>query len=340
MTGHVAYAAGSPCPTLVLDAAYIPAATSDLVRHLAVVRRRLAAADRAHILKLAVVRPAAHPMYDLDYRFVQALPGGFDRFELRGSCGHSILATVAAAERMGLVRALRPGGRVRVNVLNNGDTVVCEVAARPAPTDLWFTVHFVQQRPVPLAELLIAGEPRTVLEAAGRRYEVSLVSSGNPYVFVDARTLGLDAAACLFAAGDAVHAELVALRRAAAVRLGWPPDGAFPKIAAVLPDGPGALAARALSVPSWHPTIALTGAVCLASAVRIPGTVPAGAAAEGGHLDDTLRILTAGGRTGVTTAVEPVAGEPALCWSSVAGKRVTLEGALPRPARRKADACC
>ncbi|GAA1332675.1 hypothetical protein GCM10009660_07490 [Catellatospora bangladeshensis] len=56
--------------------------------------------------------------------------------------------------------------------------------------------------------------------------------------------------------------------------LGWPP-GVFPKIAALMPDEGGAVAARAVSVPSWHPTLALTGAVCVAAAAAIPGTVPA-----------------------------------------------------------------
>ncbi|QTR06025.1 hypothetical protein J7S33_06940 [Saccharothrix algeriensis] len=42
-----------------------------------------------------------------------------------------------------------------------------------------------------------------------------------------------------------------------------------------MPDEGGAVAARAVSVPSWHPTLALTGAVCVAAAAAIPGTVPA-----------------------------------------------------------------
>ncbi|GGP76106.1 acyl-CoA dehydrogenase family protein [Streptomyces abikoensis] len=68
---------------------------------------------------------------------------------------------------------------------------------------------------------------------------------------------------------------MLEIRRAAIEPLGWSKDSVFPKIAAVGAYQPGRLATRAISVPSWHPTLALTGATCLAAATTIPGTVPA-----------------------------------------------------------------
>ncbi|WP_425247615.1 PrpF domain-containing protein [Streptomyces sp. NEAU-NA10] len=330
MIGHLAYAAGSPCPTFVLDSARLPREDTALLGHLTEARRYLTSAGGAHVLKIALVEPSAHPMFDLDYRFVQALPGAPDLFDLRGSCGHSVLAAVVAAARCGMLPRLVPGARVRVRVRNNGDSVVCEVD-RVERDAVGFTVTFVQPRPVPFTDLLPTGQARTVLEANGQRVEVSLVSSANTYAFVDARSLRVSDQSALFAADGELLQRLEALRGAAARRLGWPTGGAFPKIAAVLPGEDGGVAARALTVPGWHPTIALTGAVCLGTAARIPGTVPWRITREAEAGDGLLDITTPGGRAAVTAVVSLPGtddGDGALLWSSVARKRVTFQGSF------------
>ncbi|WP_405561800.1 PrpF domain-containing protein [Streptomyces sp. NBC_01180] len=327
MIAHLAYATGSPCPTLVLAADTVPQTESALLEHLAGVRRLLDATGNGHVLKIALVRPSPHPMYDLEYRFVQALPGAAESFDLRGSCGHSILSSAVVAERMGMLPRLSVGTRVRVHVLNNGDSVVCEVDAVDRDTAR-FTVHSVPTRVIPLTELLITGEPRTAVAVDGELHQVSLVSSGNAYAFLDARTVGVKDPDALFAGGDALFGVLARIRAAVTDQLGWAAGGAFPKIAALLPVEAGRIAARAISVPSWHPTIALTGAVCLGSAIRVPGTVPWRIAQELG-CPDGLEIVTLGGRTAVTTAVQDIDGVASLCWVSVERKRVTFQGAFP-----------
>jgi 2-methylaconitate cis-trans-isomerase PrpF len=126
-TAHLVRAEGAPCPTLVVGADRLPDGDEELLESLARIRDGLDTATRRAVLKNAVVRPSSHPLFDLDYYFVQSLPGGRNRFDTRGSCGHSILAAVEAAARDGMIPPLEPGRRVRVNVLNNGDQVVCEV---------------------------------------------------------------------------------------------------------------------------------------------------------------------------------------------------------------------
>ncbi|MEU9092876.1 PrpF domain-containing protein [Streptomyces sp. NPDC048428] len=334
MIAHLAYAAGSPCPTLVLDADAVPQDDGSLLEYLAGVRRRLEATGNAQVLKIALVRPSRHPMFDLEYRFVQALPDAVHSFDLRGSCGHSILSSAVVAERVGMLPRLSVGSRVRVKVLNNGDSVVCEVDAVDRDTAR-FTVHFVPPEAIPVTDLLITGEPRTTIAVDGELAQVSLVSSGNAYAFLDARTVGVKDPEALFAGGEALFGTLTRIRAAVTSHLGWPAGGAFPKIAALLPVDEGRIAARAISVPSWHPTIALTGAVCLGSAVQIPGTVPWQVAQELG-CPDGLEIITPGGRTAVTAAVQNTDGVAALSWASVDHKRVTFQGPLsldpPAPA--------
>ncbi|MER0446908.1 PrpF domain-containing protein [Streptomyces sp. Edi4] len=327
MIGHLAYATGSPCPTVVLDAGRMAPDEDTIRRDLTEVRRYLDAAGGSHVLKFALVRPSDHPMFDLDYRFVQALPGGPDRFDFRGSCGHSILSAVVSAERAGMLAKLTAGDRVRVNVLNNGDSVVCEIDAT-GRDEVRLTVYFVQSSAVPVSRLLLAGEPRTALEADGRIYPVSLVSAGNAYVFVDARELGVRDHTALFSAGSDLFERMGRIRLAAAERLGWSPDGAFPKIAAIMPTAGGRIAARAISVPSWHPTIALTGAVCLGAATQVPGTVPWQLARELGRDGGLIDITTPGGDTAVTATTHENGGEPTLTWVGVGRKQVTFQGSF------------
>jgi 2-methylaconitate cis-trans-isomerase PrpF len=327
MIGHIAYATGSPCPTLVLDARALPEKPDDMIARVTEARRSLASAGGAHILKIALIRPSDHPMFDLDYRFVQALPAGLDRFDLRGSCGHSILSGVVAAERMGMVPTLTAGGRVRVQVLSSGEGVVCEMD-RVGRADAVCTVYFMPPEPIVVEQLLLTGAPVTTLAVRGESYEVSMVSSGNPYVFIDARRLGLRSPEELFGAGTALFDQLSRIREAATRHLGWSAAGVFPKIAALMPAGRTGLAARAISVPSWHPTIALTGAVCLAAAARIPGTVTHRLAQEALCGDGTITITTAGGSTTASATTRQAGDDTVLAWSSAGQKAVTYQGSF------------
>ncbi|MEV4504761.1 PrpF domain-containing protein [Streptomyces klenkii] len=329
MIGHIARAEGAPTPTIVLDGTRLPRDEARLRPVLTVIREWLDGIGQGHVLKIALVSPSAHPLFDLDYQFVQALPGGPDRFDFRGSCGHSILASVISAEERNWLPRLTPGGRVRVKVLNNGDHVVCEVdeARRRSGS---FTVHFLQDTEVRLRDLLLTGRPTDQLVTRFGVHEASLVSMGNPYVFVDARRLGLKDEQALFTAGDDVYERMLSIREAAADLLNWPRTGTFPKIAALGRYAPGRLSVRAVSVPKWHPSVALTGTICLTAATGIAGTVPARLAQEAGLARDFLEIETVSGGTAAKASVAPAAGGAAdgtddvLHWVSVSRKLAQL----------------
>ncbi|MBT2445532.1 hypothetical protein J7F03_00140 [Streptomyces sp. ISL-43] len=331
MSGYFANAHGAPCPTLVLDGRGLPEDTEELLERLASIRADLSAEGAGHVLKNAIVRPSPHPLFDLDYRFVQSLPRSTSAFDLRGSCGHSILASVEAAARSGMIPPLVPGARIRVNVLNNGDNVVCEVE-EAADGGTRFTAHFLCTPTKPVHELLITGDPVTEVSVDRTVIPVSLVSMGNPYVFVPAGHLGVATREELFAAGDELFEQFGRIRLAVCEQQGWDASGAFPKIAAVLPEPGGALAVRAVSVPSWHPTLALTGAICLGTAVGIEGTVPWSLARGAGHRDGLVRLVTPGGELQVSASSVLTDTGPRLAWVSVAGKRVDYQGWAGLPA--------
>ncbi len=326
MTGHIAYAHGSPCPTLVLDRRLLPADDTELLARFVEIRRHLSEAGAGHIMKNALIQPSSHPLYDLDYRFIQSLPGGPERFDTRGSCGHSILSAIVSAAQGGMLPRLSVGDRIRVNVLNNGDNVVCEVDSltREATS---FTAHFLRSPATPVEELLMTGEPVTKLSFDGRTIPVTLVSAGNPYVFVSAADLGAPTREALFADDDELFDRMMRCRAAACDALGWSRDGVFPKIAALVAGPDGRVAARAISVPSWHPTLALTGITCLGAAARIEGTIPHAFA----HTDsdtELLEIDTPGGTAAVTASVVNSAGKQCLTWVSVGRKAVSFHGSF------------
>ncbi|MFD4374031.1 hypothetical protein [Streptomyces sp. NPDC058486] len=240
----------------------------------------------------------------LRYRFVQRLPGG--GFDFRAGCGHSLLACVVAEGRP---------GPVTVRALTTGDTVLCEPEAVPgaypeadpeADPRAYpgaYTLHFL--RPPDAPGTLPTGRPRDRLLGV----PVSLVSYGNPYVFVDAWHVRTHDA----------QPHLLALRAEAARLLGHPPDSALPKIAAV-ERTPHGLSVRALTVGGWHPRLALTGAAALAAAGALDGTVVP-------RVDRPVR--TPGGTVTVSTRPDRV---------SVHHKRATVLGPCPLPWRIHATA--
>lgn len=339
MIGQIAQAVGAPTPTVILDARDLPVEPQLLPDALTRVRRCLAAAGRADVLKFALVSPSPHPIFDLDYRFVQALPGGDDQFDFLGSCGHSILAAVLAAQENGWLPRLAPGDRVRVRVgvRDSGTTdsggrpdgavavnVVCEVDEAHRRSGV-FTAHFLPTTGIPLPDLLLTGRPVDPLLTDSGVHDASLVSMGNPYVFIDAAGLGLYSPEELFGAPPRAFDRMLAIRASAADLLGWPADSVFPKIAVVGGYRSGRLAVRAISVPGWHPSLALTGAICLAAAAAVPGTVPHRLARAVGATGETVSIDTPGGATAVTCAVS----DHHLRWVSVGGKPAHLDTAVP-----------
>ncbi|MER5749045.1 PrpF domain-containing protein [Streptomyces sp. NPDC002088] len=323
MIGHLAKASGAPCPTLVLETDGI-ADTEQLLRPLLTeIRRRLVRGGHADVLKIALISASPHPLFDLDYRFVQCLPDALDSFDFGGSCGHSILTSVLVAGQLRLVTRLAPGDRVRLRVLNNGDHVVCEVdESRRNSGD--FTLHFVQQPGTRLSRLLMTGRPVDRVSTDSGTYEVSLASLGNPYVFVDARDLGIGTQAELFAAEADVFDEIQRIRLAAAALLGMPADSVFPKVAAIASYAPDRLSARAISVPTWHPTLALTGTTCLAAAAITRDTVPARFLSRWADGSARIEIDTAGGSTVAVAKVDGRSSEPVLQWVSVSRKQARL----------------
>ncbi|MBI2466628.1 MAG: 3-methylitaconate isomerase, partial [Candidatus Rokubacteria bacterium] len=238
-----------------------------------------------------------------------------------------------------LARVPVEGGRAAVR----GDFALAGIPG----TGARITLDFLDPGGAVTGRLLPTGRARDVLEVPGvGALAVSLVDATNPLVFVRAKDLGLEGTE----RPEALDAEpglperLEAIRGAAAVRMGLARDAeearrqspAVPKVALVAPPaayrtlggdavGPGQvdLVARVVSMGKVHRAFALTGAMCLAAAARVEGSLVHGAAAGLAGAGDV--------RIGHPSGVLPVAARVVL---GPGGAPVAEKVTVYRTARR------
>lgn len=257
--------------------------------------------------KAVIIGPPTHPDADVDYTFAQV---AVDRpvVDWGANCGNLSSAVGPFAVDEGLVRAADGEALVRIHQVNTkkiiharfpvrngkavtaGDAAVDGVAGTGAPIAL----DFLDPGGTVTSGLLPTGQVIERVEVDGRIFEMSLVDASNPVAFVAAEDAGLTGSEH----PDAIEGNREAmtlldrLRRAAGVRmgLGSTPDGvglANPKIAVVSAPAPFVtldgrtvggeaqdIAIRMLSMERAHRAVTLTGAMCLAVACRIEGSLP------------------------------------------------------------------
>jgi 2-methylaconitate cis-trans-isomerase PrpF len=247
--------------------------------------------------KACIIGPPTHPDADVDYTFAQ-VEIRTPVVDYKGNCGNCSSAVGPFAIDEGLVKAADGEARVRIHNTNTrkliiarfpvrdgeavveGDFALAGVPGRGARIAL----DFVDPGGAGTGRLLPSGAPRDVVGGV----EASMVDATNPMVFVRAADLGLTGTEHPEAidADRALSARLEAIRVEAAQRMRIPGSAAVPKIALVAPpraftalDGTahGAhtmdLTARVISMGNCHRAFALTSAMCVAVAARVPGTL-------------------------------------------------------------------
>ena len=289
--------------------------------------------------KVAVVGPSARADADVDYTFgqVEVTRAVVD---YRGNCGNISSAIGPFAIDEALTPAREPITVVRIHNTNTRKLIHAHVPVEAGQaavrgefvldgvpgTGARIALDFLDPGGAVTGQLLPTGHAQETLEAAGfGAITASLVDATNPMVFVRAKDLGLDGTEHPedLDARPGLPARLESIRAAAAVRMGLartPEDAgrtsaAVPKVAIVAPPAayrtlagatvePDAvdLVARIVSMGKAHRAFALTGAMCLAVAARIPGTVAHQAAALAGAAGD-VRIGHPSGILPVAAAV-------------------------------------
>jgi len=260
--------------------------------------------------KVCVVGTPTHPEADIDYTFAQI---GVQKASVSyaGNCGNMSAAMGPFAIDEGILKAEGTEARVRIHNTNtkkiihavfamdegqsavDGDYELRGVAGTGAPVRL----EFRDPGGAATGKLLPTGNALDTLDIPGLgKIEVSMVDAGNPVVFVEARTLGLEGTELPadIDADSELMAKLEKIRAHGAVAMGIcetpeqasqssplipfvgfiaPPKDAVTISNETVPEAKGDLTARILSNGNTHRALPLTCSVCTTVASRIEGTV-------------------------------------------------------------------
>ena len=235
--------------------------------------------------KVAIVGPSTRRDADVDYLFAQVKVAEC-AVDTSPNCGNMLSAVAPFAIEQGLVRA-RPGRTtVRIHTVNTGKLIAATVETPRGAVTYEGVAHIDgvpgASAPIHLTFLDAAGSKTGRLLPTGAATDViddvpvTCIDAATPLVIIRAEDLGktgyeqpdeLDA-------DRAFMARLETTRRAAAIRMGLPPGLVIPKPVLVAPArGGGTICARYFMPHSCHGSLAVTGAVALATACSIRGSV-------------------------------------------------------------------
>ncbi len=292
--------------------------------------------------KVCVIGPPTHPEADVDYTFAQVSVTGAS-VDYSGNCGNMSSAVGPFAVDEGIVRAAGDEAVVTIHNTNtkkiivarfgiddgraavDGEFVLPGVAGTGAPVRL----DFIAPGGAGTGKLLPTGNVVDRLEVPGAgKVEVSMVDAANPCVFVAAETIGMSG----IEMPDELDtnrewlSRLEALRVAASLRMGITrtvdeakAKPSIPKVAMI--TGPreartlagdriaaadADLTVRMISIGQPHRAVPLTGAMCLAVASRLPGSLANRVARPAGSPDAPIRIAQPSGLTIVGASVRRV----------------------------------
>lgn len=250
--------------------------------------------------KVAIIGPPSRVDADVDFTFAQVgirdVSVGY-----RGNCGNISAAVGPYAVDEGIVLGWGSHALVRIHNTNTGKLIHARFAlvdgkaavagagelAGAAGTAAVIALKFLDPGGAATGTLLPTGHRRDTLLLAGLgEVEVSMVDAANPTVFVDAGALGLtgrESPAALESDALAMH-RFELLRVAAARAMGLIRSEAdalslknlplVSLLSAPVESEEASIVTRMISAGQPHRATPLTGAMCLAIAARIRGSVP------------------------------------------------------------------
>lgn len=287
--------------------------------------------------KAVIVAPGDGADVDVRYWFAQV---GVERpiVDWSGNCGNLTTAVAPFAIDEGLVPAVEPETVVRLRNENTGVRIVarvpvCDGRARVDGTLLIpgvpnpgapVSTEYLQPAGGVLGALLPTGAACERVRTPAGGLDVSLLDVTHPYAFVRAADLGLDLTAAsppALNADAAVRARLEQVRASCAVHLGLAADvdaatassPAVPRL--ILLQEPAAddgaeLLALGVSMGAVHHALPMTGALCLAAAAAVPGTLPQRLRGGCGVEPGTVRVRHPKGVVLLTADVDAAACPP------------------------------
>ncbi|MEZ5838434.1 MAG: 4-oxalomesaconate tautomerase [Geminicoccaceae bacterium] len=261
--------------------------------------------------KVAMLSPSEREDCDVDYFFAQV---AVDKREVdyRPTCGNILCGVGPAAIEMGMVPAADGETLVRIHAVNTGAVIEARVQT-PAGNVAYegnFEIAGVPGTAAPLrldfletvgsvtGAMLPTGHMRDTIDGI----EVTCMDVAMPVMMARAEDFGLTGHETQRELDDNraffERAEAIRLKAGVLMGLGDVSQSVTPKIAVLArPRNGGSIAARYFMPWACHPSMAVTGAQCIAACAILPGTVADG-------LSDGLE----GQSTPVTVSVEHPAG--------------------------------
>ncbi|MDA0656549.1 MAG: 4-oxalomesaconate tautomerase [Proteobacteria bacterium] len=268
--------------------------------------------------KVAIISPSSHPHADIDYQFAQV---AIDRahVDTDPSCGNMLSGVAPFALDHGLVHASGDETNVRIRDVNtgafieavvqtphgrvqyDGDTVIDGVPGTAAPIRLNFQ-NIVGSK---TGALLPTGNVTD--EIAG--VTVTCIDAAMPMVLIPAASLGKTGHETMqtLDADDALHARIEEIRLLAGERMGLGDVSGkvIPKVALLSKAAKaGSICSRYFTPTTCHAPHAVTGAIAVATASVIEGSVAEGLADTAPGESQTVSIEHPSGQIDLVLDVE------------------------------------
>lgn len=251
--------------------------------------------------KVAIVERSDHPEADVDYLFAQ-VDGPGRRVDFNPNCGNMLSAVGPYAIETGLIEPSDDMTVVRVRNLNTQRLIECHVPT-PGRQVLYEGDTRISGVPgtaagIQLSFLDVVGTKTGVLLPTGLAQEtidgvvVTCLDAATPTLLIAAAEFGLNGneTPAELDANEPMLARLELIRREAGRRMGLGDvsQGVLPKpvLLSAADDVDATLRARYFVPHRCHKALAVTGAIALATAVSVPGTVAHRIALASGRLTD------------------------------------------------------
>lgn len=243
--------------------------------------------------KVVMLSPSDDEWADVDYFFAQVNVVE-QRVDFSPTCGNMLAGVGPAAITMGLVKAQPETTPVKIRTVNTGAFVeaIVQTSNELIPTVEYEGDARIDGVPGSAAPILlkfmgVVGSKTGVLFPTGKAQEqiddidVTLVDAAVPMMMARAKDLGLTGYETAAEIGGMTEltAKLEAMRIEAGRRMGLGDvsEKVVPKMAILAsPGNGGSITARYFMPWSCHPSMAVTGAICIASCTLAPGTISDG----------------------------------------------------------------
>ncbi len=274
--------------------------------------------------KVVMVEPSKRPGIDVDYLFAQ-IDLKSPIVDTTPPCGNMMAGVGCFAIERGMVKATSPETRVMVFNINT-KSVIEEVIQTPngrvkyegtakidgvPGTAAPVVMNLFDQIGGKTGKLLPTGKVRETIDGI----EVSLLDAGMPMVLMAAASLGMkgDEPADFFENSPDLMAKIEKIRLEAGLRMGLGDvrESVLPKVGLLSKAriSGNNIKSQYLTPHALHPAHAVTGAICIGTALKIKGTVADGLGTTNGQPTELILIEHPSGVIEVNLETEIIDGK-------------------------------